>query len=54
MDGIIGRIDWDGCDDCQQNDYYEGCTVEVKMTDLEIEMETDDVKCKLWKSKDSG
>jgi len=54
MNGIIGRISWDGCGDCKNYDdegYTEGCTEEINMSDLEIDMETDDVVCKLWKER---
>ena len=44
MDGIIGSIDWDGCDDCQNWD-GDVCHAELIDDDLRSSIEDQTVKC---------
>jgi len=50
MDGIIGRLDWDGCDDCQ---HWNGdtCTTIVDDCDLQVSSEDNSVKCPKWRER---
>jgi hypothetical protein len=51
MDGIVGRIDWDGCDDCAHWD-RENCEAKIKYGELEIDPEMEVIVCKWWQAKE--
>lgn len=51
MDGIVGKIDRDGCDDCKNWD-GDICVGEVEDYDLKLSMDDSSVKCTKYLSRE--
>lgn len=47
MDGIVGKIDWEGCGDCKNRD-KNGCNTAPADDDLVSSVEEQTVKCRKY------
>ena len=49
MNGIIGSLDWAGCDGCKHDDYHKGCLVESEQHgEWPVRVDGDFVYCQLF------